>query len=201
MNRDVDYQLTIKILAGLSFIIFIVIYRQFVLMKYNKKLKELSVTDKLTGLYNRVKTDKSIQNQIELYQRYEASFCIMMLDLDFFKKINDTYGHQIGDNILVETASVLRGSLRKTDVICRWGGEEFLVILPNTGHLKTLEMADRVRMNIYGNKIISNYAVTISIGIAEITKEDDFNTLIKRADDALYNAKEKGRNRVEYLNI
>ena len=198
-DKGIDYQLLWQVLAGLSLIILIAMYRHFVLIKYNKKLEKLSVTDKLTGLFNRIKIDESIQGEIDLYNRYTTTFCIMILDLDLFKNVNDKYGHQAGDAILVETASVLKDCLRKTDMIGRWGGEEFLIVLPKTEDDKALELANRIREFIQENSLMKEHGVTISIGISKINTSDNFTQLIKRADDALYRAKENGRNRVEYF--
>ena len=200
-DKGTDYRLLWQILAGLSLIILVAMYRHFELIKYNKKLEKLSVTDKLTGLFNRIKIDESIQGEIDLYHRYKATFCIMILDLDLFKNVNDKYGHQTGDTILVETASVLKNCLRKTDMIGRWGGEEFLIVLPKTEDDKALELASRIRQFIQENSLMKEHGVTISIGVSKINTSDNFTQLIKRADDALYRAKENGRNRVEYFDV
>ena len=199
-DKGIDYQLAWQVLAGLSLVILIFMYRQFELMKYNKKLEELSTTDKLTGLFNRMKIDESIQNEIDLYNRYTTTFCILILDLDLFKNVNDKYGHQAGDSVLVETASVLKKCLRKTDMIGRWGGEEFLIVLPKTEDKKALELASRIRQSIQDNDLMIEYGVTTSIGVSQMNTSDNFTQLIKRADDALYSAKESGRNRVEFFN-
>jgi diguanylate cyclase (GGDEF)-like protein len=164
----------------------------------NKELLKLSVTDKLTGLYNRVKLDDSMINEYAIALRYDRVFSIILLDIDFFKQVNDIYGHKIGDDVLVEIARVLTQNIRKTDILGRWGGEEFLIICPQTTQDEALHLATKI------NRAVASYdfstyekQVTVSIGVCEYEKEFDIEKMLLYADEALYLAKQNGRNRVE----
>lgn len=176
------------------------------LTEKNILLQQMAVTDGLTGLYNKRYILSRLSGEISHAARYKEPISFLMVDVDHFKKINDTYGHVVGDILLKETAQLLRKLVREFDIIARYGGEEFLVVLPNGDVMGAGILAERLRdsveksvFNINGNKIL----ITISIGIgtanlklnvdsgAEVTK------LINQADIALYNAKANGRNRVE----
>ena len=197
-DKGVDYSLIWKILAVAAFLFLMLLYHHLMLKKYNKQLEALTVTDKLTGLFNRLKLDNSINEHLDNFQRYKRKFSILMLDLDFFKAVNDEHGHQTGDATLLKVASILKGELRKTDIIGRWGGEEFLIIVPESMHeLDGYEVAEKIRKSFLESDELQRYGVTASIGVAEVTEEDTFNSIIKRADNALYKAKNNGRNRVE----
>jgi len=164
----------------------------------NEELLKLSITDKLTGLYNRVKLDKTLLYEMNQSLRYENNFCIILIDIDFFKKVNDGYGHQVGDDVLVQSAEVLRNNIRNIDILGRWGGEEFLIICPNTN----LEGANVLAKKI--NNAIKNYTfttypktVTMSLGVScfakGLTKVEE---IVANADHALYEAKKNGRDQV-----
>jgi len=166
----------------------------------NKELVKLSVTDKLTGLYNRLKLDNALQENMDKSLRYNNIFSVLIIDIDFFKRINDTFGHQIGDDVLKESATVLKDNIRRVDMLGRWGGEEFLIICPET----PLSGAKNLALKI--NKAIKEYKfttysknVTISIGCAcykpKVTLT--YDEIVSNADKALYIAKENGRDRVE----
>ena len=166
------------------------------------KLYEKSITDGLTKLFIHVYFQNKLEEEIKRANRYHTKLSLLMLDIDHFKKFNDTYGHQQGDNILVNTAALIKDSIRDVDVACRYGGEEFSVIMPETDHDGAFILAERLRKkieshefsNIKDNSILH---VTVSIGISTfpfdaITKDE----LITKADQALYTAKGCGRNRV-----
>ena len=165
----------------------------------NQELLKLSITDKLTGLYNRVKLDKTLQDEMNRSLRTGDVFCVILMDIDFFKKINDGYGHQTGDDVLVETAQVLQKLLRKTDVLGRWGGEEFLIISPLTSLENGIKLANKINLSVQSHPY-STYKnqVTMSIGVAafqkNITKPEE---IVANADKALYEAKHNGRNQVK----
>ncbi|EQB34392.1 hypothetical protein M947_10955 [Sulfurimonas hongkongensis] len=161
-----------------------------------KIIEKLSQTDKLTQLYNRLKLDEYLEDEFSRFESGVYTFSIMLIDIDKFKDVNDTYGHQVGDSVLIEMANILKKKCRKTDIVGRWGGEEFLVICSNTNidgatiyaqNLK--EAVEKFYFHVVGQK-------TISIGVTEVKQEDTFTTLIQRADKNLYKAKEDGRNRV-----
>ena len=170
-------------------------------MKLKDKLQALSVRDDLTGLFNRRYMEETLQREFIQSQRSKRPIGIVILDVDFFKQFNDTYGHKAGDIVLVELAALLTNTIRKGDVVCRYGGEEFLIILPGISASTTIERAETVRARVERElRIIYNddwLPITISLGAAAFpdhgrTPED----VLKAADDALYKAKEDGRNRV-----
>lgn len=172
-------------------------WRHFIISRYNRKLLKLSVTDKLTGLYNRQKTDKRLmeeENKVNRYHDYRCS--VMMIDVDYFKRINDTLGHQAGDKVLI-TLSELMGSLfRQSDIIGRWGGEEFLVILPHTSVDEAAAAAEHLRAKVEAHDFEVLLNVTVSIGVGELEAGVSVHESIAKIDTALYAAKHEGRNRV-----
>jgi diguanylate cyclase (GGDEF)-like protein len=161
-------------------------------------LQQLVTVDPLTGLENCRSIMIFTELQIKLAQRYKTFFSILLIDLDYFKKINDTYGHLIGDEILKNIAKILKYVLRNVDHIGRFGGEEFIVILPNTNLKNAVLVAEKVReaiANFKHNIEEQIIQATVSIGIASYNSlDDDANQIIKRADQALYTAKSSGRN-------
>ncbi len=162
--------------------------------------KHLSVTDALTGLYNRRHFDNMIEREFLRAKRYSNNLSIAIIDIDFFKKVNDTYGHLCGDYILKEVAYLILENFRKTDMIFRYGGEEILVILTETPIEKAIIPLERLRKSIENypfNYDGQDIRITISIGAESINPEiSNFEKLIDNADKALYQAKENGRNRV-----
>lgn len=175
-------------------------------IKYEKLLKEseerfkqLSVTDSLTGAYNRNKYKEIIERETKRAKRYGSPLSAIMLDLDFFKKINDTHGHITGDDILKEIVSLLRVNIRSEDYLIRWGGEEFLIIAPDTLLEKAVLLAEKLRALAESQYFAKGAKITLSLGITELLKEDSEESFIERADDALYKAKTNGRNRCEML--
>jgi diguanylate cyclase (GGDEF)-like protein len=161
-------------------------------------LEHQASTDQLTGIYNRFKLDEILQQEIDKYYRYGRTFCIMILDIDHFKNVNDTYGHQIGDYTLVEIAKTLQNSIRSSDTLVRWGGEEFLLLCLEIDKERALKMAENIRLKIESTKIQHVGTKTVSIGVTANHTNDTIDTLTKRADTALYKAKTSGRNRVEF---
>ena len=161
-----------------------------------KRIEELSVTDKLTGLYNRLKLDELMLIKIEAFRRYNVDFSIILLDVDNFKSVNDTYGHDVGDYVLQTIAKTLRTHIRITDIIGRWGGEEFLIICNNTNLDNSKILAENIRKIVENIKFDKVGTKTISLGLSEFQKDDDVKSIFKRADDALYEAKTTGKNKV-----
>ena len=164
-----------------------------------KRIEELSITDKLTGLYNRMKLDQIMQEKIERFKRYKIPFSIIILDIDDFKKVNDTFGHDIGDKVLKTIANIMQKNLRKTDIVGRWGGEEFLIICENTDINQAQIVAENLRKIIEKNNFDKVKNKTASLGISEFSESDNANTIFKRVDDALYKAKNSGKNKTVIL--
>lgn len=165
-------------------------------IQWEKELRRVSVTDHLTQIFNRVKGTESLCVEIERAQRYEDPLSIVMFDIDHFKKVNDVHGHDVGDSVLVEVSKTIAKHLRSTDVFVRWGGEEFVIILPHTLIEDSLSLAERFRLEIESIKKEELPAITASFGVTAFIINDSSETIIKRADEALYKAKHDGRNRV-----
>ncbi|WP_066156166.1 diguanylate cyclase [Aliarcobacter cryaerophilus] len=176
------------------------IFYQRKLKTLNKKLKKLYLTDKLTGLYNRFKIDKELSSQKDNIDRNESYSCgLILIDIDYFKSINDTLGHLVGDCILKDISKLLKNNLRKTDIIGRWGGEEFLIILPFTSKDIAKKVAENLRVLIEENNFSykMDRKITISIGVTEFSKSKSVEDTLLLVDNLLYKAKKNGRNRVE----
>ncbi len=183
----------------LVFMIFLAAFtwRYGVLKRYNKSLLKLSITDKLTGLYNRQKTDMILIREQKKVNRYHEYHCaVMMIDVDNFKMINDTAGHQAGDSVLQTLAYIMKESLRDTDILGRWGGEEFIAILSHTNAHEAMVVAENFRRKIEEFSFGLGHNVTISIGVGEFMAHESVHECVGRVDSALYEAKERGRNRV-----
>ncbi|MDO3388735.1 diguanylate cyclase [Gilvimarinus sp. SDUM040013] len=162
----------------------------------NQKLTRLAVTDELTQLLNRSGGNTSLQDSINCYYRYNRIFSIMMIDIDFFKKVNDSYGHQVGDAVLVAVAKIIKDSVRACDVCCRWGGEEFLIVCPESDMAGAKRVASEILTKVRESKMHPVETITLSIGLAEVKPGDDINSVIANADSQLYRAKTEGRNRI-----
>ena len=166
------------------------------LLEKNEQLEKLAMIDYLTGIYNRVKIDEILNYEFNKFKRYGKKFGIIMIDIDFFKMVNDIYGHQVGDDVLVKFSKELSNNSRLSDTVGRWGGEEFLIIIPNIDEKGLLSQAEYIRRRQEESNYPTVGQKTISIGISIIKENDEIEKLIKRADEALYEAKETGRNKV-----
>lgn len=170
-------------------------------------LEQETITDPLMGIYNRRYLDRRLMEELQRARRYELPFSIFLLDIDYFKIINDTYGHQMGDVVLKKLGAVIVDSVRELDVVIRYGGEEILVIMPNTIVANAVELAQRLRQKIAETVMMEEdpekgrptIQVTVSIGVAGYRFHNGWDAarrMVERADKALYQAKEQGRNRV-----
>ena len=158
----------------------------------------LASTDTLTNLHNRAKLYEMAEFLIEKSKRYtNIPFCIIIYDVDYFKKINDTYGHHKGDLVLQNLAKLMQNNIRSSDFIARYGGEEFIILTPNTNLLQAVILAEKLRA-VTESSEIEGLSITCSFGVHEYTPEDSRTTLIDNVDKLLYKAKQNGRNRVEY---
>lgn len=169
--------------------------KQLELMEINLDLVKISNTDKLTGIGNRRYFQEKLEEQIELYQKEEKLFSLLIIDIDYFKKVNDTYGHQIGDIVLEKLAHILKNKIRLEDILSRFGGEEFTIILPNTDEEEAMLIAERLNLAVEASEWQQIRSLTVSIGVATFTDNDTELSIVKNADKALYYSKEKGRNR------
>lgn len=168
-----------------------------VLAKYISRLQEESIRDYLTGLYNHRYFRRELTRRVDEAQRYEKTFCVVLFDLDHFNRINDEYGHQVGDDVLEEFANLLKNLTRSADLVFRYGGEEFALVLPETGHEDAHALAERIREAVAKHDFEIDRQVTVSGGVAEYPSDsNDGYDLIQVVDERLYEAKGGGRNRV-----
>jgi polar amino acid transport system substrate-binding protein len=172
----------------------------------NQKLKDsyveiekLAVTDKLTQLYNRHKIDSMLAYEKKHADRYSTSFGIIILDIDHFKNVNDTYGHNVGDTTLQTFANILLQNTREVDIVGRWGGEEFILIVHHADEKSLVKTAENLRSKIENAKYDVISYLTASLGVTIYQNDEIIDETISRADSALYDSKENGRNKVTYL--
>lgn len=168
-----------------------------ILLDANDVLHSKSIRDSLTNLYNHVYTYQALEKEIETARIYNKHLCVMMLDIDHFKRVNDQYGHQTGDKVLAAISEIIRSNVRNTDIVGRYGGEEFMIILPGANIGEAAAIAERIRKNIEEYRMEEkDFKVTISVGLTQYSGQDT-EMIISRADQLLYKVKESGRNRVE----
>lgn len=179
---------------------FIVVIQDISLRKeMESELVTRATHDSLTGLANRSQLASALEKEMARAVRYTRPLSILMIDIDHFKLVNDNYGHQAGDHVLVELSEILNIETRATDVACRFGGEEFLLMLPELDHEQALQLADRIRRTVELHKITyqeDTFCITVSIGVASYPEHgDNADNLVRASDDAMYRAKNEGRNR------
>lgn len=161
------------------------------------KLEALSVTDQLTGLRNRRYFDDNFVIERQKIKRYDNKLCLIMVDIDHFKQINDEYGHQVGDIVLKEFSTLLQENIRQTDLLSRWGGEEFIILLPETSLDNAVSLAEKIRVAINEGAFSKIGKLTASFGVSKVDPDSDSNReSFYQVDQALYQAKHQGRNRV-----
>lgn len=166
------------------------------------EMEQLAITDALTGLYNSRQFFRQIKQEIQRSDRYERALSLLILDIDFFKNYNDTWGHLEGDEVLMKIGGIINSCMRSMDTAYRYGGEEFAIILPETGLKKACVVGARIKDSI-ASEIFTpeegvTQSVTVSIGASELKDDEDFTAFIKRTDKALYKSKETGRNKLTY---
>lgn len=183
-------------IGGLLLLSIIIVILSVFIFKQNRRLNELSQIDPLTGLFNRRAFVPKISNEIDQFERYGTQLSILVVDVDHFKTINDTFGHDIGDKVLKEIASLIQTYIRKTDFCVRWGGEEFVILATSTQTDKAMIMAQNLRIAVENHSFGIDHKVTISVGLASLEEGDQVENLIRKADEALYRAKQSGRNKI-----
>ncbi|MBN2866198.1 MAG: diguanylate cyclase [Thiotrichales bacterium] len=164
----------------------------------NKTLQKLSVTDHLTKAYNRNYLDTVMEQEMHRTNRYNNALSLIIIDLDDFKKVNDTFGHIVGDEVLIKTVYWVQSAIRETDTFGRWGGEEFVLICPNTNLQEAIHIAEKIRAGISELTFSTNHKQTVSIGVARYHKKETAEQWTSYADSALYKAKKQGKNQVAY---
>jgi diguanylate cyclase (GGDEF)-like protein len=169
----------------------------------NKKLQRaltelelLASTDKLTGAWNRRHFEQVVSAEINRFGRHCQELSLLILDIDYFKSINDNYGHHVGDIVLSKTSYLIKENIRESDILARWGGEEFVILAPSTSISKAVELAERLRLIIASQTFPECGNITVSFGVAQFQTSENLYKCLKRADDALYHAKNSGRNTV-----
>lgn len=212
-EEEIDYKIMWQIVIVAALFIALIVYWNRKVIKANKllkqahkkieeknkELKRLALTDNLTNLYNRRKLEALIESEIEKSLVSKKYFCLSIIDIDFFKEINDKYGHQQGDNVLIEIANILRGDIGSTEFVGRFGGEEFIIIFPESTLDDTQQTVEKVRLMIANHNFQGIGQRTASFGVTQSREDDTIETVIQRADKALYEAKESGRNKVVTL--
>lgn len=215
IKQDTLYQVLLK--AGIGWILLVLIGRYIILKTSNRKLhkesrnllktnkvlgekakslKQEAITDPLTGILNRLGIQEVLDGCVKQFINDGQPFSIALVDVDYFKRINDNHGHDVGDQVLRQLGQCINKRCRQTDFAARWGGEEFIIVCKNTDTAGALKLAESLRQEISNLEFSHKEAVTVSIGIAQVDSED-IHSAIKRADIALYQAKAMGRNRVE----
>ena len=213
IDEEASYSLMSTIIATtitvtLGIILFIIFFRlvsniESELSKHHSALHKIASHDSLTAVYNRRSFDTIIAKEVERAHRYKRDLSLLLIDIDHFKQVNDNFGHQTGDEAIGMVAKMLLATLRDYDITCRYGGEEYLIVLPATGLTKALETAERIR-EIIENEVIrtrtgQEISLTVSCGVSSIRPHESLDSLTYRADNALYIAKEDGRNLVRHL--
>jgi|GEM_PF-1264834 len=165
--------------------------------RVESKLRDLSENDPLTEIFNRRKLFDLLGHEVEMARRYGRPLALLMFDLDHFKQVNDTFGHDIGDMVLKTTARIVKKIIRKTDIFARYGGEEFIIAMLEMDSGGAVPLAEKIRSAIEHHHFFDGDGITVSIGVAVFTADDSIESLIKKTDDALYVAKKTGRNRVD----
>ncbi len=192
------------IISGVFFVVSKMISKiffkyQYEVRKREEKLQNLASYDELTGIYNRRKFYEILDYEMNMVKRYNQKLSLIMFDLDYFKNVNDRYGHNVGDKVLRIIAKSIRRNIRLTDTFARWGGEEFFIILPKTPIKEAAAIAEHLRKIIENIRFGRVCRITCSFGVTYFRNGDTRDSFVNRADKAMYKAKTKGRNRVEYL--
>lgn len=196
---EIRQSLYVNLAICLAVMVMVLVQLNRVIRRFQLRIESHAMLDSLTGLPNRRGFDQIAMNAIDASRRDYKALAAMLLDLDHFKRLNDTHGHLAGDEVLIGFADDIRRCLRNSDIICRWGGEEFIILLPDTNSSGARRVAEKIRLLAEQHTYVftgSALQVTVSLGLTELHPGDTLQSLIARADQALYSAKQSGRNRV-----
>ncbi|WP_165840041.1 diguanylate cyclase [Motiliproteus coralliicola] len=193
-EAEFDYRLLWQLSAVALLVLLFLGYRNRVISGYNRQLKVLASVDQLTGINNRYSLDTKLGDQIKIANRYDRNLSLIFFDIDDFKMINDHYGHQVGDQILQQVANKVASSLREADIFGRWGGEEFLVLLPEVSRDQALQGAEKIRASIAKTHFVQGIRLTCSFGVTSYQTGDSVIDFVSRADAGLYEAKRGDKN-------
>jgi len=198
LSTRLEYVFSVAIFAALALILPAIIGHKLIDKheQLSDEIKRISEEDYLTGLSNRRKIHEIITNEIARSKRYNSTFGIILLDIDNFKTTNDKFGHNTGDRVLVEISGLIRRTIRESDIGGRWGGEEFIVFCPHTSSDGAFALAEKLRSAIEENEFEDAGYKTASFGVTQVEHGDTVESLISRADEALYSAKNSGKNMV-----
>jgi diguanylate cyclase (GGDEF)-like protein len=198
--QRISQALIINLLICAIITVVVVLLTKITITAYQKKLEKMATEDKLTGAYNRHTFDIIYDQALKEARRKQMTFSIIMFDIDDFKRVNDKFGHFAGDAVLKNIVALTLAGIRESDMLCRWGGEEFLILLKECDLTNALGMAEKVRQSIKDAPTLykgEQITVTVSIGVAEYHSTDDEDSLLSRVDNALFSAKANGKDRVE----
>jgi diguanylate cyclase (GGDEF)-like protein len=194
-----QYNATATVSIGISMVLTWIIsaWMVYAMTEQSQRLKGMAITDSLTGAFNRRYLEMQAVRALQDWQRNQRSVSLLLLDIDHFKKINDEFGHCVGDAALKQLVSVVKERIRGVDILCRYGGEEFVLLLSETTALQAKIVANQLRRAVESTQVLPQGSMTISLGVCDVTQVSDLETWLRLADDALYSAKDMGRNRVE----
>ena len=193
----IDYSLIFKIIAGFGILVVTGLYWNYKLKLHNQELIKISQTDVLTGIFNRTKLNLQFALEFQRAKRYNRPLSVIIFDIDNFKKVNDELGHLMGDKALIAISQVAKNNIRNSDTVGRWGGEEFLVICPETSIEDAFLVADKIRKFVKSSSPFDNERIcTVSSGVAMLLSDDTMDSLLHRADTFLYQAKHNGKDQV-----
>ena len=194
-----QYDETTSVAIGISMLLTWLVSAWLVLAvtEQSRRLRDMATTDPLTGAYNRRYMEQHARQSLEDWERYGRTVSILLIDIDHFKRINDRFGHAVGDDALKNLVDIISDRIRRGDTLCRFGGEEFVLLLSEVGGEQAMKVADELRGSIEQSRILPEGSMTISVGVCDVSHADDMEHWFKLADGALYLAKHNGRNRVE----
>jgi len=205
LNEYTNSSITIlyfNLLAAFFVLLFVIVILYRIIQNHNKELQSLAYFDPLTKIYNRRIFETKLSDAMKHSKRYSEPFSLLFIDIDNFKNVNDTMGHDVGDKVLLLVATLLKSSIREVDIIARWGGEEMVIMLSNVDIEHAKILSENLRALLASDRVLFkllNYNLTASFGVTQFQSSDSIERIIKRADEAMYLSKEGGKNRVSVL--